>query len=126
MKKSVVTLEHVHDESEFRYNSHKTSMPKLSYSVAMSSYFVIQGRVHQVEDAPFFVIEQFINAAMATTKNPKSCVEALAGLDYRESVSRFYALNELLRLRASVPLFTSREEAEKSLEATLGLSCSAS
>jgi hypothetical protein len=116
MKKSAATLEHIHDEPGQKYEVHKTSMPKLSYSQAMKSYFVASdGAIHQVETCPAHFIEELINDAMQTAKNPQSCVSSLAGLDYRESISRWFALLELLRQRAIVPLFKCRQEAEKAL-----------
>lgn len=95
----------------------KSAAPKLTYREAIDSYFVAgPGQICQVVTCSIESFTAFVEGCILTAKNPKSCASALAGLDYTEPLSRWYALDTLRVYGATVPLFFSMREAEAAIQ----------
>ena len=94
----------------------RSAAPALTYHQALSSYFIGEpGQIYRVAECQIEQFTAFLKGCVATVKNPKVCAGALVGLDYKELLDRWYALDALRVYGATVQLFASIVEAEAAI-----------
>ncbi len=86
--------------------------PSLPYHKAMALYAVTGGgQIFTVEECPAEAFAALVEAGIPTARNPEIAGEKLAGLDYRQMIDRWYAINLLRESGATIPLFATLTEA---------------
>jgi len=118
----ISTLNEIHDEptEPWPARRHSPHRPKLSYHQAMSQYMVSSsGQVTTVRDILSVEFAEMVIVAIATATDPEACAKELHGLNFFERVDRWYALCELARYGATLPVFDDRAAAESSVISTI-------
>ncbi len=111
MKKAL--LEQIHDEPERvqqAFHVGKSNLPRISYKTAMRSWILFAGAAYQVQACNVVVFQACVDELAATVKKP--LCGALRGFTYRDGIDRWYAINVLLEHKATVPLFSTEQEAK--------------
>lgn len=97
-----VALDHI-DESSGRLS--KSSLPKLTYNQALDLVVTLPGgAIRTVRSCSPDEMRAMVEASVLTAKNTKSCATAIAGLDHREMLDRWYCLLELQIHGCTLPL----------------------
>src|SRR6266702_1384976 len=98
----VATLDHI-DGSAGRLS--KSALPRLTYNQALDLVVTLpDGAIRTVRACSPAEMCAMVQTCVLTAKNTKSCVTAIAGLDYREMLDRWYCLLELQIHGCTLPL----------------------
>jgi len=88
--------------------------PLLSYKAAMSKYAIgSDGVIRTVRDVHTADFADLVEQCIKTAEDPEACAKELRGLSYFERVDRWYALCELSRYGATIPVFDDQASAQE-------------
>jgi len=90
--------------------------PKISYLVAMRSWFVLNGTAYSVEMCPSALLIQFLNGCRnrrSAKSRPSSFPQMIEGDD--SGLMRWFVVTMMLESGYTIPLFPTEQEAMNSL-----------
>ena len=96
------TLTNINNEQEG--HTSKSSLPSLSYTRALDLVIILPGgAIRTVRSCSVEEMRALVQSCVATATK-KGCAAAVAGLDYREMLDRWYAILELREHGCTLPI----------------------